>query len=130
MRLRRFGPVEVREEQRQLDVLRGRQHRDQVVGLEDETDVAGAPLRQRLARLGGDVDAVHVHRSGGRLIQPAQDVQQRRLAGAARAHERDEFAAFDVEAETPEHVNFLTAAVVAFVEIPCFDQRLGAAVAV
>ena len=44
-----LGLAELRQEQRQLDVALGRQHRQQVVELEDEADVARAPLRQRAA---------------------------------------------------------------------------------
>ena len=40
------GARERREQQRQLDVLLRRQHRQQVVELEDEADVPGAPARQ------------------------------------------------------------------------------------
>jgi len=40
------GGAEGQEQQRQLDVLVGRQHRQQVVELEDEADVAGPPFGQ------------------------------------------------------------------------------------
>ena len=39
-----LGFGELGEEQRQLDVLKGREHGDEVVHLEDEADVACAPL--------------------------------------------------------------------------------------
>ena len=45
-----------------------------------------------------------------RHVEPAQQVQQRRLARAARAHEGDELAALHVEVEALEHVDLLAAA--------------------
>ena len=41
-----FLATESREEQRQFDVLKRRQHRDQVEGLKDEPDVLVPPIRQ------------------------------------------------------------------------------------
>ena len=86
-----------RQQQRQRDVLLGRQLGDQLAGLEHEPEPVAAqcaapvvaervqalPVEPGLA-LAGDQDA-------------GQAVQQRGLAGAARPHDRDDLAAPDGE---------------------------------
>ena len=88
-----------REQQRQLDVALGRQHRQQVVHLEHEADVIRAPLAERavaerVGALAGDLD-----RAGARPVQAADQVQQRRLARARRPHQREEIPFRDVQVE-------------------------------
>ena len=125
-----LGARERRQEQRQLDVAVRGEHRDQVVGLEHEADVARAPRRELAARHRGDLVARHGHGAGRRDVQPAQEVQQRRLARAARAHERDELAGVHVQVQALEDVDLLAAAPVALVEAAHADETLAVAVAV
>src|SRR5256885_16515289 len=81
---------ELREEERQLDVLIRREDRNQVVELEDEADVARAPGRElagleRSERFAGDPDLP----VGGRVDARAQ-VRARGFPGAAGPQERDD----------------------------------------
>src|SRR5436190_12524304 len=39
-----------------------------------------------------------------RLVVHADDMQQRRLTGAGRPHDRDELAHLDVEIDAPQHI--------------------------
>jgi hypothetical protein len=83
------------EQRRQLHVLHRGQLVDQVERLEHKADVA-AP-EDRPARLR---EAVNPHAAQRQLasvgtLQPAQQVQQGRLAAAARAHDRDRFTRLD-----------------------------------
>src|SRR5690606_25245727 len=70
------------EFQGEEQILLDRERRDQVVELEDEADVTtpeerAFPLRQR-----GDLDTTDPHRSGRRLVDPADQVEQRGLPRA------------------------------------------------
>ena len=46
-----------------------------------------------------DVDAADFDRAAGRRVEPADQVEQRRLARARRAHQREEIALRDVEVD-------------------------------
>jgi len=61
----------VAQQQRQLHVALGREHRQEVVHLEHEADVVGAPARER--RLAELVDAqpVDLQAAGGRAVETA-----------------------------------------------------------
>ena len=72
---------ELGQQQWQLDVAFGGEHRHQIVELEDEADVVGAPVRQLPAGELVDALAPHQHLPGGGLIEAADQIQQRRLAG-------------------------------------------------
>ena len=57
---------------------------------------------------GGDVDdvlAVDQHAAGGRVLQPGDDAQQRRLAAAGRADEDDELAVLHLEVDALQHLD-------------------------
>src|SRR5690606_32605005 len=80
---------QLRQEQRHLHVALGGEDRQQVVELEDEADVARAPLgeapgREPVEPLAHDDDLPLV-----RAIETADQVQQRRLPRAGRAHQRE-----------------------------------------
>ena len=77
---------------RQRDVLDRGERRDQVEVLEDVADRRtphpGAPVVAER----GQVGALDAHRAGGRAVEAAGEGEQRRLAGAGRAHHGDELA--------------------------------------
>src|SRR5690348_652272 len=84
---------ELGQEQRQFDVLKGRQHRNEIERLKYIPDVLVAPLRRlRVAEL-ENVLPKHQQLSRSWAVDGRDHVQQRRLAGARRSHERKEFAA-------------------------------------
>src|SRR4051812_20807035 len=81
----------------QADVLLGGEDGDEVEGLEDEADLVPAQARQ-----GGVVELADLrvgdrHRAAAGAVQPGQQVHERRLAGARRAHDRGEGAGLDLE---------------------------------
>ena len=102
---------QLRQQQRQLDVALGGQHRQQVVELEDEADVvarasaASWPPDELVDAHAADLDG-----AGGRRVEPADQVEQRRLAGARRSHQGQEVALGDVEVDALQHVDALAAA--------------------
>ena len=98
-------------------------HRHQVVELEDEADMRGAPRREvRIAEM-RDVDAVDDDAAAGGLVDARDEVQQRALAGAGRPHQRHEVAARDVEVEAEQDRHRLLAADVDLLQVADGDQR-------
>jgi hypothetical protein len=77
--------------QREGDVLADIHVREQRVVLEDDADVA------LVGRGEGDVAAAEQDRAGRGLDEAAEDAEQRGLAGAGGAEQRDEFLRRDVE---------------------------------
>src|SRR5690606_20269110 len=114
---------ELRQQQRQLDVALGRQHREQVVQLEDEPDMARPPLRQRRTAQTVYRRTRHLDGAVARRIEPAKQVEQRRLARPRRSHQREEVAAWNVEIDALQHVDPFTAPRVVLAEIPDTDER-------
>ena len=85
------------DEAMEIEVLVDRQAVVEARLLEHHAEAA-----PRLQRPGDDIDAVD---GGAAAVGPedgAEDVQQRRLAGAVRAEQREQFAAADVEADCVE----------------------------
>jgi hypothetical protein len=118
-----FAARQLGEQQRQLDVLQGREHGHQVVGLKDETDVPSSPLSARAFGRGGDVGARDAEVARGRAIEAGDQVQERALAGTGGTHERIEAAFGDGEAEVAQHVERLSASHVSFADSDHFDHR-------
>ena len=84
-----------------LDVLDGGQRRDQVELLEDEAERAQPQLGELVVAELREVAALEQHLAVARAVERAEQLQQRRLAGAARAFERDELAGARSRASTP-----------------------------
>ncbi len=74
--LRRHAAID----QRQLDILRRRGARQQVVALEDEADMEVAQRGAAAAVEPAGIDAEEAVAAGGRRIEAADDVHRRRLA--------------------------------------------------
>src|SRR5207253_1312118 len=96
-----------REQQWQLDVLGGGEHRHQVVELEDEPDVARPPGGALRLAHAADVRAGHPHGPGGGLIDSGDEIEQGRLAGPRRAHQSFERAFRNVQVDAVEHGHLL-----------------------
>ena len=84
---------QTRQQERQLDVLERGEHRDQVVELKDEPDVARAPRRRAPA---SDRPLISVPPMRieplRRTIDAREQIQQRRLARSGRSHQAEEVA--------------------------------------
>ena len=88
----------------QLDVLVGGEHRHQVVELENEADVARAPAGEFRLAQPDDVRAADQEFARIGLVDAGNEVEQRALARARWAHQREELAARDVEADVAQHL--------------------------
>src|SRR5581483_113109 len=80
------------EEERQLDVLDGAQHRDQVIELEEDPDPAPAPAREGVLAAHVDARAGDPHLALRRAVEAREEVEQGRLSGPRRADDRHELA--------------------------------------
>jgi len=78
---------------------------EQVIALKHEADVLLVQLGS-LFRIEPVDRLVHeVVLTRPRAVVHAEDVEERRLAGAGRPHDRDEFAFLDVDVHAAEHVS-------------------------
>ena len=106
--------IPVRE--RNLQVLVHRQVVEQVIALKHEPDMLLVKLGSllRIQPVDGLVHEVVLARP--RAVVHAQDVQQRRLAGARWSHDRDELTILDVDVHAPQHVGAADAVRVRFLK--------------
>ncbi len=79
----------------------------QVEGLEDEADFLVADARQLVVVEFADQLAVEPVLALGRRIEAADQVHQRRLAGARRAHDGDVLVVPDAEIDAAQRVHLL-----------------------
>ena len=101
----RCGARERREQQRQLDVLRRRQHRQQVVELEDQPDVAGPPAGELPPSESWSMrwPATSTLPAVGRS-RPAIRLSSVLLPEPDGPHQGEELAAAEVEVEAAQHL--------------------------
>src|SRR5215470_11369343 len=111
------------QRERQLDVLERGQHRHQVVELENEADRARPPVGELRLAEPRDVDAVDQDLARIGLVDPGDQVEQRRLARAGRPHQAEEVAALHVERDVVQHRHHLPAAAVGLEDVPDADER-------
>ena len=96
-------------DQRQFHIVQRGGARQQVERLENEADFLVADARQLVVGHRADQVAVDVVLALGRRIQAADQVHQRRLARAGRAHDGDILAALDLDVDTGDRVDLLVA---------------------
>ena len=85
------------KQQRQLDVLIRREHRQQVIELEDEADVPRPPAGELAFGHLRDAVVADPDFAFAGLVEAGDQVEQRRLARAAGAHQAEELAFGDFE---------------------------------
>ena len=117
-----LGFRELGQQQRQLDVLKRSEHGNQVVHLENESDMARAPLGELAAGHVRDLVAGDGNAAFRGHVQAAEEIEQRSLAGAAGAHEGDELALVHVEIQTLQNMNYFAAAAVGLIEPADLNQ--------
>ena len=85
-----------------LDVLAHRQRSKRVAVLKRPCEACPAPPAGPPAR---DVAALELDAAARRPVEAAEDVHERRLAGAVRADQSDDLAATQLERDVPERVH-------------------------
>ena len=95
---------------------------EQVEALEYEADLLVADVGELVAVELGDVDPVEQVATARRTVEAAEQVHERGLAGAARAHERHEFAAVNLDRDAAHGMHGNLAGVVDLVNLLDFDD--------
>src|SRR5436190_10456653 len=113
---------EIRQEQRQLDILECGEHRNQVVELENESDIPRAPGGERPLGQTADVGAADADAAARRAIDAGEQIEQRRLARSGRPHQPQEIAGGHGDRDALEHRHFDLIAAVGFGDVTKFDQ--------
>jgi hypothetical protein len=107
------------------DVVEGAGAGQQLEGLEDEADGAVAQLGQLVLAHRGDVAAAHPQHAGRRPVEPAEQVHQRRLAGAGRPDDGGVVAALDGEGDAAEGVDRDALELVGAGDVDSLESRCG-----
>src|SRR5262249_12605206 len=94
-----IGPVHARVQQRQLDIAARIAPRQQVIGLEDKTDVPVAIAGPRIRSNAPDIFVAEAQRAGGRRIEQPEQGRESGLPRTGRTGDRDEFSLFDPEVD-------------------------------
>src|SRR5690606_18109778 len=113
--------------QRQQQILERRQGGDEIEELEYEADAAAAQPRQPVLGQPRQRFARDAHLATARAIQPADDVEQRALAGARAADEDDQLATRDLRGDAVEYT--VRPAVLVVVLADSFELYVDGAVA-
>ena len=95
----------------------------QVMELEHEADAAIAELGEPRRVHPRQLFAVEEDRAGGRQIERAEDLQQRRLADAGRADDRDHLARGELEIDGGQHLELDAAVLVDLRQVSHDDVR-------
>ena len=95
--------------QRQLDIPQRTRSREEIEGLKDEADLAIADLGEFVVVHLADAVPVQFIRAGGRRIEAAEHIHQRRFSRARRPHDRDVFATLDAEGNAAQRMHGLAA---------------------
>jgi hypothetical protein len=112
------------EQQRQLHVAERRENGDEVVHLEDEPHVAGAPRGELGAAQAADLVTSHGDAARSRDVKAAHQVEERALPRAARTHEGDEIALPHAEVDPLQHVKLFAPAPVGLGDVPHDDEAV------
>ena len=116
------------QQQRIFHVLIGRQHRHETEALEDEADVAGAEIRQRVVGQPAGVVAADFHAAAGRRVDAADQVQQRRLAAAGRPDDHGKPMRRNLQADVADGGNGDRAGLICLDDVIQPDDRCGGGV--
>ena len=109
-------------------ILQRRKFREELIELKDETDGAVAEFVEHLPLEGEDLLPGKVDRPRRRAIEAAENMHQRRLAGAGGADNRHPFAASDRQVDIMEDIDPARSADKALVDSGDPDQCPGSSV--
>src|SRR5581483_4342371 len=118
-----LGARHALEDERQRDVV-GDPHRgQQVEELEHRTDALAAQPRERIVVERARRPAVDLDHARSREIDAADEIEQGRLAAAARTDERDHLAACDLQRDAVERAHRSLARAVDFHDVADADRN-------
>src|SRR5438477_4978845 len=108
---------QVREQQRQFDVLERGQDGNQVVQLKDESDVPCAPCGERALRETADLGLADANGATSGPIDSGKQVEQRRLARTRRSHQTKKIPLGHADRHALEHRNLDCVAPIGFGDV-------------
>jgi hypothetical protein len=111
------------ERERQQDVLLGGEDRHEVEGLEDEAEPIAAQPGERLVAEPADLLAVDGHGAARRRVEAREQVHQRGLAGARRAHDGGVLAGRELQGHAPERLHGRLTLAVDAAQVGAGDDR-------
>src|SRR5690606_26757956 len=94
------------QEEGELDVLVHIKHRNEIEGLEDETQSLVTQVRERLVFKVAGCNAVNLNDARSWCVDTADHIKDSRFAGARGTRNRDELTLFDLEGD-PAHGVYL-----------------------
>jgi hypothetical protein len=97
-----LGAIEALDQQREFDVLGGREDRDQIEGLKDEADFFATEDGGLGGSEAGRVYALNEDPAAGGFVDAADQVQEGRFAAATGTGDGEKFTGFDGEAQFVE----------------------------
>ena len=112
----------LRVDQRELDVLQRGRACQQIEGLKNESDFLVAHCCQLVVAHCLDCRAIEDVFAGGRPVEAADDVHERRLSRSGRTHDRDVLAMLDDEIDAAQRVNLLRSELIDARQLVHFDQ--------
>ena len=92
------------QDERPRDVLRCGQHRNEVKGLEHESELFVSDRGERAIVAPAEVQAVDTDGAGVGMVETADEVEQRALAAAGRTDRGHELAGVDFEIDPAQHL--------------------------
>ena len=114
------------EHQGKGHIFRGRQLRQQIVGLKDKAQMPLTEVGQLLLAQAGDRDAADQHLAPGGFFQPRELIEQGALPGTGGAEDTADFPTHDIQCDILEGYHRLVSYGVFFPEISDFQNRLAA----
>jgi hypothetical protein len=96
--------VETTIAQRYLDVVVDIEIRNEIEGLEDESDLLVAQARALVVVEAAHIDAIELVFPAAELLEESRDGEKRGLAGARGAGNRDELTLLDLDGEIAQRI--------------------------
>ena len=102
---------------RNLDILPGRGGSQEIIALKNEAEGFASERSQLIGRKMRCLIAQNQIATGSRAIEAADDIHQGGLAGAGLSHDRDEFAAMNLERHPVQRPHCRAAVLVMFMDV-------------
>src|SRR5215216_4775932 len=109
-------------QQRQLGIFEGAGTGNEIEALKHEPDLPVTNVSQLIRMEMADIGAVQFIVTPGRLIETPQDIHKRRLSGPGGAHDRNEFARVDGQAQSPQGVHVHVAQAINLPNVVAFNE--------
>src|SRR5919109_4664473 len=114
--------VEPGQQQRELDILKRREHRNQIKCLKNVADMLIAPARRLRIIEAENIFTEHQQFASRRPVDGGDHIQQSRLSGAGWPHKREELAARNLYGDIFERFHFEGIALENLADVACLNN--------